>query len=97
MATALTEPRRLVEYPDDLRDCRSVRYQERDLLYYVVKTPHAEQHAAALVVLGYKIGEKTDVVIKDLIETIDAGEQASARRRIIEALHLDGKACVLFI
>lgn len=90
MASALAEPVRLIEYPSDLSGCDSLEVDSRQLLYLRSQIGSSQ----FVVVLGFYVGQKEDIVTKDLIEPVhDEGKEAIACRLAPEC----GQAHIFFL
>ncbi|HZT34631.1 MAG TPA: hypothetical protein VFA15_01835 [Nitrososphaera sp.] len=95
MATALLTPR-VIEYPADLTGCKTLRHENRDLLYYLIKS--GKPGTDLVVVLGYLSGQVQDPITKDLIESVQATEKAKVVSQIQELLASQGiRPRILFL
>ncbi len=70
-ALASTGPR-LIEYPSDLSGCSFLSYGGKRLLYLC---SHEAGSEPFVVILGFLLGQKQDVVTKDLIEPVASDQK----------------------
>ena len=97
MATTLASPARLIEYPDDIAGCKKLRVNGKDLLYYLIQNESEGGSAIIMVVLGYMLGQKQDIVPKDLIETIGKENRSEIARKLLNSMAFSADVKVLFL
>jgi hypothetical protein len=83
MESALAPPVRLIEYPNELSGCDIVEIGGRQLLY---TCPNIDGGKHLVVVLGYYIGQREDLVTKGLIEPIDDLNKAAIKEVLVGSL-----------
>ncbi len=66
MKSALAQTVRLIEYPDNLSGCYSLDFNGRQLMYLCSRIGRTQ----FVVVLGFYMGQREDVVTKNLVEPV---------------------------
>lgn len=86
MESALAPPVRLIEYPDDLSGCDSVKVGGKRLLYMCSSSDDGKKKKHFVIVLGYYAGQKEDYVTKDLIEPVEGWSRTAVREMLAGSL-----------
>ena len=86
-STLLSTAPRLIEYPDDLSCCNAMNIEGRQLLYLC--SLGMEGKTSFVVVLGFYLGQKVDIVKKDLIEPVADELKQRAVKAIISSLPVE--------
>ncbi|MCI0559596.1 MAG: hypothetical protein MN733_13975 [Nitrososphaera sp.] len=74
---------RLIEYPADLTGCSVINFRGRNLLYLC---SHETGSTPFVVVLGFFLGQKQDVITKDLLEPVADADRRQAGEAISKVI-----------
>jgi hypothetical protein len=93
--SALAPLIRLIEYPNDLSECRSIELAGKQLLFI---HSNGLSDRRFVIVLGYYVGQKEDFVTKYIIEPADEDSKTRIKELLNTSLAAEYReAEVLFL